>query len=117
MSKGKYRDGRANNRTPQEHQFKKGEPSRRKGRKFPKRPPSAEEQFRKVAFEKITVMNGDTELKLTRIGACLLVLQKLAISGNTGAARLFDQFREAFGVSSEIEWSMVILADEREWDI
>jgi hypothetical protein len=62
MRKPKYGDGRATNCPPEEYKFKKGAPSRRKGQKFPKPPLSAKELFRKIAVEKILVMEGDVEI-------------------------------------------------------
>jgi len=54
------------------YKFKRGEPSRRKGRKFPKQL-SAKQLFRKVAAERILVREGDNEFKMSRLTACIRI--------------------------------------------
>jgi hypothetical protein len=114
MKKPKYRDGRATNRPPDEYKFRKGAPSRRKGRRFPKPPLSAKEVFKKIAAEKVTVIEAGAEIKLTRFSACLLRFQMMGLNGNVRAMRLFNKFRETFPGTSENDPAIVYLADERE---
>jgi hypothetical protein len=116
MKKRKYRDGRAHNRPPELHKFKRGEPSRRKGRKFPKQL-SAKQLFRKVAAERILIREGDTEFKMSRLTACVRTFQRKALSGHIGAMRLYENFREAYPVKSENEPFSIIIQDEREMEI
>jgi hypothetical protein len=117
MKKPKYRDGRATNRPPDEYKFKKGMPSRRKGRRFPKPPPSAKQLFRKIAAEKIVVIEGNLEIKLTRFSACVRRFQLAGLNGDMPAMHLFNKFREAFPGASEDGPFVVYLADERELDV
>ncbi len=117
MKKPKYRDGRATNCPPEEYKFKKGAPSRRKGRRFPKPPLSAKELFRKIAVEKIVVMEEGREIRLTRFSACVRRLQVMGLNGNIRAMRLFNKFREAFPGMSENGPAVIYLADERELNI
>jgi hypothetical protein len=116
MKKRKYRDGRAHNRAPEQYKFKKGEPSRRKGRKFPKQL-SAKELFRKVAAERILIREGDHEFKISRLTACIRTFQRKALGGHMGAKRLYENFREAYPVKSENEPVMIVIQDERDLEI
>jgi hypothetical protein len=117
MKKPKYRDGRATNRPPDEYKFRKGAPSRRKGRRFPKPPLSAMQLFKKIAAEKVTVIEGGAEIKLNRFSACVRRFQVMGLNGNVAAMQLFNKFREAFPGTSENGPLVIYVADERELDI
>jgi len=83
-------------RPPKATQFRKGQSGNRKGR--PKRSfsMSSGEVFRKVANEKIVVVENGTTLSITRLEACLRQIQNMALKNDTSAGRLLQQFRAQF---------------------
>jgi Family of unknown function (DUF5681) len=72
-------------RPPKASQFKKGQSGNCKGR--PKRPLSMSSGgvFRKVANEKITVVENGMPISITRLEACLRQIQNMALRNDTSA--------------------------------
>lgn len=93
---------------PKHTQFKKGEPSPRKGKK--KNKTDFEAAFDKIANEKISVRTGGVTKTITRVEACLLKRMDLALSGNLPALK--DILRE-WSIRSAVKLGEEIRAENK----
>lgn len=71
----------------------------------------------KIASEKVQVLIDGVQMEKSRLGACYRAIQQKALSGHSGAMKLHETIREAFGAMSESEPLIICLANERERDI
>ena len=110
----KGKDGRATNCPPLAYRFKKGIPSSRKGRKFPKAAPTASQLFWKIANEQIRIEIDGNEIKVSRFSAYLRTLQAMKLGGDMAAMRLFNKFSEAFPGKSQSGDPVILVIGARE---
>jgi len=89
--------GKGNRNPPKDTKFKKGCSGNPKGRpKGVVQKISMGSQFRKVAKEQITIEINGVRRRISRWDAYVRQIYNMALSNNSGTARLLDQLRRQF---------------------